>query len=73
MKLPIILFILLVCFNLLSLYLIIGLFSWNGAEETAIDTHGSGHPRFMAYLLYITVLLNLYSLFYIAVRKRFDD
>lgn len=72
MKLPIILSILLVLLNLLSLYFLLGLFGGEGIREfTTKVYYQNGHARFTVYLFYITTLLNLYCLFYIAVRRLF--
>lgn len=69
MKLPTVLYVLLVFFNLLSLGFITPLFIFDGIHDAMIIVH----TRFTFYLLYITVLLNLYGLFYIALNNRFND
>lgn len=69
MKLPTVLYAIIVFLNLLSLGFIIGLFILVGINDFPIDTL----DRFTGYLLYVTVLFNLYGLFYIAVRNRFDE
>lgn len=69
MKLLTVLYVLLVFFNLLSLGFITALFIFDGIYDAMILVHA----RFTFYLLYITVLLNLYGLFYIAVNNRFKD
>ena len=68
-KLPVILYIVLLLFNLLSLYFMADSFICNGAE----DFLGCGHGRLMFYALYVTLLSNLYLLCYIAIKKRFED
>lgn len=73
MKLPLVLYILLVFFNLLCLYFIIGVLTWNGIENSFLNREETESARFIAYLFYITMLLNLYGLFYIAIRKIFED
>lgn len=73
MKLPIVLYMLLVFFNLLCLYFIIGLLGWGSMEIFFVEEHRTQHARFMAYLLYVTLLLNLYALCYIAIRKIFKS
>lgn len=72
MKLPTVLYILLAFFNLLCLYFIIGLLGWGSMEIFFMDGHRTQAARFMAYLFYVTVLLNLYALCYIAIRKIFE-
>lgn len=69
MKLPTILYVLLVFFNILCLVYIIALLVHEGADELLINVPG----RIAFYLFYITALFNLYGLFYIAVKKRFND
>lgn len=69
MKLPVILYIVLLFFNLFSLYFMLDSFICNGTE----DFSGCGHRRFMFYVLYVNLLLNLYFLCYIAIKKRFED
>lgn len=69
MKLPTVLLVLLVFFNLLSLGFIMALFIFDGIYGAMISVHA----RFTFYLVYITVLLNLYGLFYIAVKNRFNE
>lgn len=69
MKLPVALYIVLLFFNLMSLYFIIDVYLFNGIE----DFLNFGHGRAMFYMLYVTILLNLYFLCYIAIRKKFED
>lgn len=69
MKLPTVLYVLLVFFNLFSLVFIVALFIFEGSADTMLNIHA----RFTFYLLYITMLLNLYGLFYIAVKNRFNN
>lgn len=69
MKLPTVLYVLLVFFNLLSLGFITALFIFDGTYDAMVIVH----TRFTFYLLYITVLLNLYGLFCIVVNNRFND
>jgi len=74
MKLPAVLFILLTLLNFLSLYFVLGLFGGEGIKEfTAKVYNQNGHARFTVCLFYITTLLNLYCLFYIAVRRLFKE
>lgn len=72
MKLPLLLYILLVIFNFLSLCLLLDLFSCGAIKDCLLGGQGRGYARFMAYWLYVTILLNLYGLFYIAIRKAFE-
>lgn len=70
----IILYIILVLFNLASLYFIIVLFSYD--EITGFLLNGekkSMRTRGPAYLFYIATLLNLYYLFYTVIKKKFTD
>lgn len=69
MKLPTVLYVLLVFVNLLSLGFITALFIFDGINDAMILVH----TRFTFYLLYITVLINLYGLCYIAINNRFND
>lgn len=69
MKLSVVLYVLLLFFNLFSLYFMIDLFICNGTE----DFLRYDHRRFMFYILYVTLFLNLYFLCYIAIKKRFED
>ena len=69
MKLPAVLYAFLVLLNLLSLGFIIGVFMTDGINRYTASTL----DRFTAYLFYITVLSNLYGLFYIAVKNKFHD
>jgi hypothetical protein len=69
MKLPTVLYVLLVFFNLLGLGFITALFIFDEIYDAMIIVHA----RFTFYLLYITVLLNLYGLFYMALNDRFND
>lgn len=74
MKLPIVLFFSLVLLNLLSLYFLIGLFGGEGLREFTVKIYyEEGHTRVIVYLFYITVLFNLYALFYVGVRRFFKD
>nr|WP_315200667.1 hypothetical protein [uncultured Flavobacterium sp.] len=74
MKPPIIFYLLLLIFNLVSLYFIIDLFSYD--EITGYLTNGhrkTSGSRGLAYLLYISTLLNLYFLSYVMIRNSFKD
>ncbi|GEM_PF-1549464 len=74
MKLQAVLFIILMSFNLISLYFILNLFICNGILDCWINEQdGRGYARGLAYLFYITELLNLYFLCYIAIKKAFRD
>ena len=72
MKLPVLLYLLLLLSNLLSLCLLIGYLYWNALEGSTGRLSADEYQRCMFYLLYVTVLLNLYGLSYIAIRKIFE-
>lgn len=69
MKLPTVIYVLLVFFNLFSLVFIVALFIFDGSDGAMLNVNA----RFTFFLLYITMLLNLYGLFYIAVKKKFNN
>lgn len=74
MKIRIVSYSLLIIFNLLSLYFIVGLFSYDEMEGYLHNDEKYMSPlRCRAYLLYITSLLNLYFLSYKVIKKTFEE
>ena len=72
MKLLIIFYLLLIIFNLICLYFIIDLFTYDEIAGYFINGEKRTSPlRGLAYLLYITTLLNLYFLCYSIIRNAF--
>lgn len=74
MKPRIILYVLLIIFNLVSLYFIIALFGYD--EIVGYLIHGGRKiidPRKLAYLLFLTCLLNLYFLSLILIENSFEN
>ena len=70
----IILYVLLVIFNLVSLYFIIALFSYDEIIGYLISGGTKvTDPRKLAYLFFITCLLNLYFLSFILIEKSFKN
>lgn len=70
MKLPIYFSLVLVIFNLISLYFIIDLLSYDeivGYWFSGYKKNTSTHP--MGYLLFVATLMNLYFIFLIVVEK----
>ena len=68
------LYLLLAIFNLASLYFIIAIFSYD--EIVGYLTSGgtkSTDPRALAYLLFVTCLLNLYFLSFILMENSFKN
>lgn len=74
MKPQTILYALLVIFNLVSLYFIIELFSYDEIVGYLIaGGTTTTDPRELGYLLFITCLLNLYFLSFILMENSFKD
>lgn len=59
----------LVFFNLFCLYLVIDFFLCSEME----DLLRYNQRRFLFYMLFITLLFNLYLQCFIAIKKRFED
>lgn len=68
MKLSVVLYTILFLFNFLSLCFIIDLFFF----ERVDDFMRYNHRRCMFYILYLTLLLNMYFLCYSVIKKRFE-
>ena len=74
MKIRIVFYSLLIIFNLVSLYFIVGLFSYDEIEDYLHNGERYLNPfRGLAYLLYITSLLNLYFFSYNLIKKSFEE
>lgn len=74
MKLKNIFYLSLIAFNLVSLYFIIELLSYDeivGSVVSGVRT--TSVPRKLAYLLFITCLLNLYFLSLVLMETFFND
>lgn len=74
MKLRSILFPLLILVNLIGLFFIIGLFTY---DEMEAENHNVlslwNNLRISAYVLYVITLSNLYFFFFLIIRRKFKD